>query len=226
MLFTSNSNSKNSNLELKYIDLFCGIGGFRIALELVCSHYKFKDQKINPICVFSSDIDADAQKNYEANFKDKPQGDITQIPVELIPKHNLLLAGFPCQTFSICGKLQGFEDTRGTLFFDIARILDYHKPYAFILENVKQLVGHNKGKTLNTILEILSDLGYYTEYKVLNALDFGLPQKRERIFIIGLRDPLNFTFKKPNISRKPLSEIIEKSVSEFYYASEHIQKKG
>ncbi|MCH2245272.1 MULTISPECIES: DNA cytosine methyltransferase [Crocosphaera] len=225
MLFTSNSNSKNSNLELKYIDLFCGIGGFRIALELVCSHYKFKDQKINPICVFSSDIDADAQKNYEANFKDKPQGDITQIPVELIPNHNLLLAGFPCQPFSICGKLQGFEDTRGTLFFDIARILDYHKPYAFILENVKQLVGHNKGKTLNTILEILSDLGYYTEYKVLNALDFGLPQKRERIFIIGLRDPLNFTFKKPNISMKPLSEIIEKSVSEFYYASEHIQKK-
>ncbi|MDJ0510251.1 MAG: DNA (cytosine-5-)-methyltransferase [Crocosphaera sp.] len=217
MLFTN-------NLELKYIDLFCGIGGFRIALELVCSQYTVKDKKIKPICVFSSDIDSDAQKNYEVHFKEKPQGDITKIPVESIPKHDLLLAGFPCQPFSICGKLQGFEDTRGTLFFEIARIINYHKPYIFILENVKQLVGHNKGKTLTTILEILSNLGYYTDYKVLNALDFGLPQKRERVFIVGFREPLSFVWKKPNLSMKPLSEIIEKSVPEFYYASEQIQK--
>ena len=167
-------------------------------------------------------MDPDAQENYGANFKDKPLGDITKIPVESIPEHNLLLAGFPCQPFSICGKLQGFEDTRGTLFFEIARILEYHKPYAFILENVKQLVGHNKGKTLKTILEILSDLGYYTEYKVLNALDFGLPQKRERVFIVGFLEPLDFIWKNPNISMKPLSKIIEKSVSEFYYASDYL----
>jgi DNA (cytosine-5)-methyltransferase 1 len=224
MFFNNQSTSKNSDFQLKYIDLFCGIGGFRIALELACSQYKVKDKKIEPICVFSSDIDADAQINYETNFKDKPQGDITKISVELIPKHDLLLAGFPCQPFSICGQLQGFEDTRGTLFFEIARILDYHKPYAFILENVKQLVGHNQGKTLNTILDILFNLGYYTEYKVLNALEFGLPQKRERVFIVGFRDSLNFMWKKPNISMKPLSEILEKLVPEFYYASEQIQK--
>ncbi|WP_107666633.1 DNA cytosine methyltransferase [Cyanothece sp. BG0011] len=224
MLFKGQLTPTNSTLKLKYIDLFCGIGGFRIALESVCSQYRFKDKKIDPICVFSSDIDADAQKNYEANFKEKPQGDITKIPISSIPKHDLLLAGFPCQPFSICGQLKGFEDTRGTLFFEIARILKYHKPYAFILENVKQLVGHNKGKTLKTILEILSNLGYYADYKVLNALDFGLPQKRERVFIVGFRDPLAFIWKKPNISMKPLSEIIEKSVSEFYNASEQIQK--
>ncbi|ACB52544.1 putative modification methylase [Crocosphaera subtropica ATCC 51142] len=224
MLFKSQLKQTNSNLQLKYIDLFCGIGGFRIALESVCSQYRLKDKKIESICVFSSDIDPDAKKNYEANFKEKPQGDITKIPIESIPKHDLLLAGFPCQPFSICGKLEGFEDTRGTLFFEIARILDYHKPYAFILENVKQLVGHNKGKTLKTILKILSDLGYYTDYKVLNALNFGLPQKRERVFIVGFRDPLAFIWKQPNILMKPLSEIIEKSVSEFYYASEQIQR--
>ncbi|MEA5533488.1 DNA (cytosine-5-)-methyltransferase [Crocosphaera sp. XPORK-15E] len=223
MFLEDDLHGDNHEFTINYIDLFCGIGGFRIALDMVCNQYKVNQKQLTPVCVFSSDIDADAQKNYEANFGDKPQGDITKISADLIPKHDILFAGFPCQPFSICGKLQGFEDTRGTLFFDIARILDYHKPYAFILENVKQLLGHNQGKTLNTILGILSDLGYYLEYKILNALEFGLPQKRERIFIVGFREPLNFTWKKPNIVMKSLTEIIEKSVSKSYHASEQIQ---
>ncbi|MDJ0844586.1 HaeII family restriction endonuclease [Crocosphaera sp.] len=224
MLFEHQLHSKNDILELRYIDLFCGIGGFRVALNLACSDYKIKKKTIKPICVFSSDLDKQAQITYQANFQEYPQGDITKIPAESIPNHNLLLAGFPCQPFSICGKLQGFEDTRGTLFFEIARILNYHKPYAFILENVKQLVGHNKGKTLKMILDILLNLGYYTDYKVLNALNFGLPQKRERVFIVGFREPLSFNWPQPNRLMKPLSEILEKSVSKFYYASPEILK--
>ncbi|MDJ0601549.1 MAG: DNA (cytosine-5-)-methyltransferase [Crocosphaera sp.] len=224
MFLDNQSSNKNDTFQLRYIDLFCGIGGFRIALNLACSAYKIERKKIQPICVFSSDIDRHAQITYQANFQEQPQGDITKIPAESIPSHDLLLAGFPCQPFSICGKLEGFEDTRGTLFFEIARILDYHRPYAFILENVKQLVGHNQGKTLKAILDILLDLGYYTEYKVLNALEFGLPQKRERIFIVGFPEPLSFSWPKPNKSMKPLSEILEKSVSKFYYASPEIQK--
>ena len=136
-LFSNN----NNNLSLKYIDLFCGIGGFRVAAEIVCKEYQ-----IQPLCVFSSDLDKDAIATYEANYGEKPQGDITKISAEEIPDHNILFAGFPCQPFSICGKLEGFEDIRGTLFFDIARILEAKKPYSFILENVKQLKGHQFGK--------------------------------------------------------------------------------
>ena len=204
---------------LRYIDLFCGIGGFRIATETACQNYNIK-----PVCVFSSDWDLDAQKTYRANFNDSPQGDLTKIPVQTIPKHDLLLAGFPCQPFSICGKLNGFEDIRGTAFFDIARILDYHQPEALILENVKQLVGHQKGKTLQVILEVLKNLGYHVEYKVLNALYFGLPQKRERVFIVGFRQSMRFQWKFPYLEMKPLSNILEKDVPPNYYASERIQK--
>ena len=209
----------NSLKPLKYIDLFCGIGGFRIATETVCKNYN-----LMPICVFSSDWDLDAQKTYQANFNEFPQGDLTKIPVEAIPKHDLLLAGFPCQPFSICGKLNGFEDIRGTAFFDIARILDYHQPEALILENVKQLVGHQKGKTLQIILEVLRNLGYYVEYKVLNALNFGLPQKRERVFIVGVRQPVGIQWNFPSFPRKSLSEIIENNVPKNYYASARIQE--
>ena len=203
---------------MRYIDLFCGIGGFRIAIEQA-----FKARNINSQCVFSSDIDSDAQNIYQMNFGERPAGDITQIEAKNIPDHDILLAGFPCQPFSICGQLRGFEDTRGTLFFDIARILACKKPNYFILENVKQLVGHNQGKTLKAIIEVLEQLGYFVQYKVMNALHLGLPQKRERIFIVGYRQPLSFRWAIQNIPMKPLREILEPQVSDFYYASEKIR---
>lgn len=205
--------------QLRFIDLFCGIGGFRIAAEQVC-----QEKKMDAHCVFSSDIDPDAQAVYKANFGEQPTGDITQVNAETIPNHDLLLAGFPCQAFSIIGDRKGFDDTRGTLFFDIARILAARKPKAFILENVKQLVTHNKGKTLSIILETLYDLGYHAEYRILNALDFGLPHKRERIFIVGFQEPLHFTWSTGNTPMKPLKEVLEPTVDDFYYASMQIRE--
>lgn len=203
---------------LKFIDLFCGIGGFRIAAEMACS-----ERNIKPICVFSSDIDPDAQRTYEANFGEKPAGDITKIDAIDIPDHDILFGGFPCQPFSICGDMNGFDDIRGTLFFDIARILEAKRPNAFVLENVKQLKGHNQGRTLKRIMETLENLGYYTDYHVLNALEFGVPQKRERIFIVGLREPSLFIWPEGKLPMKPLDEILEAEVSDFYYASEKIR---
>ncbi len=204
---------------VRFIDLFCGIGGFRIGAEMACNQ-----KNLNPTNLFSSDIDPDAQVAYKANFSEIPKGDITKISVDDIPDHDILLAGFPCQPFSICGDLKGFEDARGTLFFDIARILEAKKPKAFVLENVKQLRGHNEGKTLQRILKTLQELGYHTDYKILNALNFGLPQKRERIFIVGFREPCHFIWDEHKITMKPLSEILESEVPDFYYASEKIQK--
>ncbi|MGL4610020.1 MAG: DNA (cytosine-5-)-methyltransferase, partial [Trueperaceae bacterium] len=205
--------------QLRFIDLFCGIGGFRIAAEQVCG-----EKKIEAQCVFSSDIDPDAQKVYQANFDEQPTGDITQVEARTIPDHDLLFGGFPCQTFSIIGDRKGFNDTRGTLFFDIARILAEKKPKAFVLENVKQLVSHDKGKTLSIILETLHALGYHAEYRILNALEFGLPHKRERIFIVGFREPLHFDWPTGDVPMKPLSEILESNVADFYYASEQIRE--
>lgn len=205
-------------MSLKFIDLFCGIGGFRVAAQIVGAERGF-----TPNCVFSSDIDVAAQKAYEANFGEKPAGDITQINAADIPDHDILFAGFPCQPFSICGDMNGFEDTRGTLFFDIARILEVKQPQSFILENVKQLKGHNQGKTLQRIMEALKNLGYYADYHILNALDFGLPQKRERIFIVGFREPCQFSWPIGGIPMKPLAQILEDNVSEFYYTSEKIK---
>ena len=204
---------------LKFIDLFCGLGGFRIATEMVC-----QERNLDPICVFSSDIDPDAQKVYAANFGEQPTGDITQVNTQDIPEHDVLLAGFPCQPFSICGDRKGFEEARGTLFFDIARILEAKQPKAFVLENVKQLKGHNQGQTLRKIVETLENLGYHVDYRVLNALDFGLPQKRERVFIVGFRSPCHFLWDQGGVPMKPLSEILESDVSDFYHASERIQK--
>lgn len=200
---------------LKFIDLFCGIGGFRIAVE---------NQWQNSECVFSCDFDSDSQKSYEANFGEKPFGDITKIHETEIPEHDILFAGFPCQAFSICGDGKGFEDTRGTLFFDIARILKEKRPEAFVLENVKQLVSHGSGKTLERILETLENLGYQVHYKVLNALDFGLPQKRERVFIVGFREPKHFVWQLQKIEMKPLKEVLETEVAENYFASEKIRQ--
>ena len=204
---------KNQNV--KFIDLFCGLGGFRLALESL---------KPDTECVFSCDFDLDSQKSYEANFGEKPFGDITKIREKEIPEHDILFAGFPCQAFSICGDGRGFEDTRGTLFFDIARILKAKKPKAFVLENVKQLVSHNQGKTLERILDTLENLGYQTHYKILNALDFGLPQKRERVFIVGFREPKHFVWNFRKTTMKPLCEVLETKVAANYFASEQIKQ--
>ncbi len=205
---------------VKFIDLFCGIGGFRQAMNEACS-----ENNLVPQCVFSSDIDPFCQKNYAANFGEEPVGDITKINEKNIPDHEILFAGFPCQPFSIIGQRQGFNDLRGTLFFDIARILKQKQPKAFILENVKQLVGHDKGRTLNVILKTLKELGYQVQYAVLNALDYGLPQKRERVIIVGYKDPTPFSFPLPEKLFKPLSEILEKTVDKKYYASDYIVEK-
>lgn len=205
--------------QLRFIDLFCGIGGFRIAVEGAC-----KEKDVKAQCVFSSDIDPDARAVYKANFGEQPTGDITQVAAGDIPNHDILFGGFPCQAFSIIGDRKGFDDTRGTLFFEIARILAEKKPRAFVLENVKQLVTHDKGKTLSIILETLHDLGYHAEYRILNALDFGLPHKRERIFIVGFREPLHFNWPTGNVPMKPLKEILESRVDSFYYASEQIRE--
>lgn len=207
-----------SRKNLRFIDLFCGIGGFRLAAETVAS-----EQRMLPECVFSSDIDTDAQTAYEANFGERPTGDITQVVAEDVPDHDLLLGGFPCQAFSICGHGRGFEDTRGTLFFDVARILNTKKPAAFVLENVKRLRSHDEGRTLAKIMETLAELGYHAEWRVLNALDFGVPQRRERIFIVGFRKPLRMDWPTGGVLMKPLLEVLEDDVPPFYWASEKVR---
>lgn len=173
-----------------FIDLFAGIGGFRQAL-----------QNLGGKCVFSSEWDFFAQKTYFHNYGEIPFGD--KIQAEVIPNHTFLVAGFPCQAFSMAGKRQGFTDTHGNMFFEIVRILSAKKPKAFVLENVKGLMTHNKGKTLNLILQTLrEDLGYFVpEPQLLNAVDFGVPQKRERVFFVGFsRDSgiTNFSYPIPN----------------------------
>lgn len=152
--------------QAKFIDLFAGIGGFRLAFEQ--AGYE---------CVYSSEIDSACQEVYFNNFGDKPQADITQINIEEIPDFDILTAGFPCQPFSICGKRQGFEDTRGTLFFHICEIIAVKQPSVVLLENVKHLVHHDKGRTLDTILYSLEYLGYLVDYKILNSKDFGFFSK-------------------------------------------------
>ncbi len=173
-----------------FIDLFAGIGGFRIAM-----------QNLGGKCVFSSEWDEQAQKTYLANFGEVPFGDITREETKaMIPDgFDVLCAGFPCQAFSISGKQKGFEDTRGTLFFEICKIINKKKPPVVLLENVKHLVHHDKGNTLRTILTKLEDLGYNVSWRVLNGLDFGVPQNRERIIIIGsLRGRFDFDALQTN----------------------------
>lgn len=205
-------------MNIKFIDLFAGIGGIRIPFD-----------ELNYKCVFSSEWDKSACETYYANFGEVPSGDITQIPAEQIPAHNLLLAGFPCQSFSIIGKRKGFSDTRGTMFFEIERILDYHKPEYVLLENVKQLVSHDGGKTFSTIINRLHNLGYHTKWSILNALDFGIPQKRERVIIVGFRDKAKFSKFDFNFDTKKysLSDIIEDdmTVDKSLFASEYIIRK-
>lgn len=201
---------------LRYVDLFCGIGGFHQAAD-----------QLGLECVFACDIDEEARKAYEANYGIKPAGDITGVRSKYIPDHDILFAGFPCQPFSIIGSREGFADARGTLFFEIARILKDKSPRAFVLENVKQLATHDKGRTLKRILEILRDeLGYTVDYKILNALNFGLPQKRERVLIVGFKDEITgFNWDKiEKPPMKPLSEILEKNPDEKHFVSERIKR--
>lgn len=185
-----------------FIDLFAGIGGIRLPF----SEMGYK-------CVFSSEWDKHAQTTYLANFGEMPFGDICKESTKrFIPENfDLLLAGFPCQAFSIMGKMKGFEDTRGTLFFEVASILNKHRPKAFLLENVKQLTTHDHGRTFKTILATLEELGYSYKWSVLNALDFGVPQKRERVIVVGFRDKdlideFDFKFTKKTYD---LREILE-----------------
>lgn len=209
MTIRLNNANINTNT-FRAIDLFAGIGGIRLGFEQAFGN------KIE--FVFSSEIDKYAQQTYAANFGDLPSGDITKIDEKDIPAHDILLAGFPCQAFSVAGHRKGFEDTRGTLFFDVMRIVAYHKPKVIFLENVKGLVGHDKGKTFKVILEKLKDLGYVVNYKVLNAKDFGIPQNRERIYIVCfLEQDVTFEFPKPLEKVVKVRDILENSVDEKYY---------
>ena len=200
----------------KTIDLFAGIGGIRLGFEAHGCE-----------TVFSSEWDKAAQDMYEANFGERPFGDINEIEPNTIPDHDILLAGFPCQPFSIAGKGLGFADTRGTLFFNIEAILEAKKPQAFLLENVKRLTTHDNGQTFAVILEKLKGLGYTVYHKVFNSLDFGVPQKRERIYIVGFKDPIYFKFPKPLGYYKPLSEVLQddSDVPENYFLSTVLREK-
>lgn len=200
---------------LKFIDLFAGIGGIRIG---------FEDERTK--CVFSSEWDKFSQKTYEANFGEVPYGDITQIEAREIPQHDILLAGFPCQPFSKIGKREGFKNaTQGTLFFDIVRILDYHKPAAFLLENVTGILSDDGGKTIQVIMGALDELGYDASYEILNSADFGLAQNRRRVIFVGFLKELNVDFQYPvgDSKKVPISDILEYGV-EGYGISEHLQK--
>lgn len=202
------------NPKFTFIDLFAGIGGIRLGFEAAGGK-----------CVFSSEFDEDACTTYKANFGEHPFGDITKIEAAKIPDFDVLLAGFPCQAFSIIGKKEGFKDeTRGTLFFEIERILKAKKPRAFMLENVRNLVAHDKGKTFKVIMSHLEALGYTVYAKVLNALDYGCMQKRERIIIVGFLDRVLFTFPEKEINHKTLSDVLEQDVASKYYVKPEIRE--
>ncbi len=199
--------------DFTFIDLFAGIGGIRLGFEFVGGR-----------CVFSSEFDRDACITYHANFGEYPSGDITKIEAKDIPDFDILLAGFPCQAFSIIGKQLGFADeTRGTLFFEIERILKEKKPKAFLLENVKNLTAHDNGKTFKTILSHLQSLGYNVYAKVLNALDYGCCQKRERIFIVGFSEDVFFSFPEVFGRRAKLEDVLETDVDKRYFVKQSIR---
>lgn len=204
------------NAQLKMIDLFAGIGGTRLGFQL---HGNIKT-------VFSSEWDKFAQKTYAVNFGETPDGDITQINEKNIPNHDILVAGFPCQAFSQAGLKKGFEDTRGTLFFDVARIIKEKRPRVFLLENVKNLVRHDKGNTFDVIIKTLEELNYEVYAKVLAARDFGVPQNRERIYIVGFDkdkfNEINFTFPKATGQNTRVGDILETDVDSKYTISDKL----
>lgn len=198
-------------MSFTFIDLFAGIGGIRIPFD-----------EIGGTCVFTSEWDKFAQQTYKANFGEQPHGDITKIDPKDIPSFDLLLAGFPCQPFSNAGLRKGFDDTRGTLFFNIAEIIKHHQPKAVFLENVKGLVGHDKGRTFATIKRVLEELGYNVFYKIHNAKDFGVPQNRQRIFIVALKDVTDFEFTEPPRPVTRLGDILEQHVDPKYTISDRL----
>ncbi len=205
---SSVTSKKNNNL--KIIDLFAGIGGIRKGFANAFNN--------NIQCVFSSEIDSNAQKTYYLNFKERPQGDITTIDEQEIPAHDIILAGFPCQAFSVAGYRKGFEDTRGTLFFDVVRIAKYHKPKVLFLENVKGFVGHDKGKTFEIVTKTLENIGYKVYAKVLNSKDYGIAQNRERIYIVAfLNHKVDFKFPEPITLEHTIHHFLEDEVDEKYY---------
>ena len=203
---------KNKNLSgYTFIDLFAGLGGFRLALE-----------SLGAKCVYSSEWDEPVRKVYSDNFDEIPDGDITQVDEKNIPDHDILCAGFPCQAFSISGKQNGFEDSRGTLFFDVARIVKEKQPKVVFMENVKNFASHDGGRTLEVVRTTMEDLGYTFFYKVLSAVDFGIPQKRERIYMVCFRNDLNvasFNYPKPFELQKHVEDFLlsdENMVSHLY----------
>lgn len=205
------SKKKNKKGDFKTIDLFAGIGGIRIGFE-----------EAGCESVFSSEWDQPAQKTYQANFDEIPYGDITKIEPSDIPSFDVLLAGFPCQPFSQAGKKLGLGDTRGTLFFDIAKIVEHHRPRVVFLENVKRFKSHDNGRTFETIKTILEDLGYEVYAKVLNAKDFGVPQNRERIYIVGFLGKTTFNFPEPLGKEVKLGDILDKKVDPKYTISDKL----
>ncbi len=226
-LFNYNSSEEHVNKSmisdtvktLKAIDLFAGIGGIRTGFSNVFGS--------NIDFVFSSEIDKNAQKTYYLNYNEIPYGDITSIEASDIPAHDIILAGFPCQAFSVAGYRKGFDDTRGTLFFDIVRIAKYHKPKVIFLENVKGFVNHDKGKTFNIVKKTLEEMGYSVFYKVLNTKDFNVPQNRERIYIIAFRNKIKtFSFPKNISSTKTIHDYLDEKVDEkFYYNGKPLYNK-
>ncbi|MFZ4414732.1 MAG: DNA (cytosine-5-)-methyltransferase [Bacteroidales bacterium] len=213
-----------TNPKFKFIDLFAGIGGIRLAY-----------QNLGGNCVFTSEWDSYSKQTYEVNFGEVPFGDITKISEKAIPDHDILLGGFPCQPFSIAGvskknalgRVHGFLDkTQGTLFFDVARIIKHKKPSAFMLENVKNLVSHDKGKTFKVIIETLNELGYSIHYKILDGKHF-VPQHRERIIIVGFRNSIfnnkeTFQFPEMNETKFAIKDILEKKVDKKYTLSDKL----
>lgn len=191
---------------MKFIDLFCGIGGFRIGLE-----------RNGFDCVFSSEINTHACEMYEANYGDNPLCDITTLDPSTMPDFDVICGGFPCQAFSAAGQKKGFEDSRGTLFFDICRILKEKNPTGFILENVDNLAKHDEGKTLKVMLQSLKSLGYNVNYKILNARDFGVPQSRKRIILVGNNKGINFDFSKiEEQPHQPIYDFLEHDIEHAY----------
>ena len=209
---------------IRFFDLFCGIGGFRFAAERTLAK-----MRRDGVCALSCDFDPPAQTSYEANFGERPFGDVAELPSEAIPDFDLLFAGFPCQAFSIIGLRKGFADeTKGSLFFQIARILHDKRPRAFVLENVRQLTTHDGGRTFETILRILQEeLGYCVDWRILNALDCGLPQKRERVAIVGALEPFEIAWPKPKTDGKTLTDVLEPDadVDKKHFASPEIVKR-
>lgn len=209
-LFYNNKKMKKKTKKLfTFIDLFAGIGGIRIGFE-----------DVGGSCVFTSEWDKHAQKTYQENFGEIPYGDIRKIKSEEIPKFDFLLAGFPCQPFSQAGLKKGFNDKRGNLFFEIKRIVEHHKPTVVFLENVRNLAGHDNGRTLKTIIRELEKIGYKVFYKILNAKNFGVPQNRARIYIIAFKDDVDFKFPKELKIKTKVGDILDKSVDDKYTISD------